>query len=61
APPFDGRFSWFAYEEAVDDWLDITTLPPAAQGTKRESNTGRRCQHLHTLVGVSQYLSFQAW
>ena len=28
APSFDGRISWFAYEEAIDDWLDITTLTP---------------------------------
>jgi len=26
APSFDGRTSWFAYEEAIYDWLDITTL-----------------------------------
>ena len=25
-PAFDGRSSWFAYEEAIDDWLDITPL-----------------------------------
>ena len=25
-PAFNGRSSWFAYEEAIDDWLDITTL-----------------------------------
>ena len=25
-PAFSGRESWFAYEEAIDDWLDITTL-----------------------------------
>ena len=28
APSFDGRISWFAFEEAIDDWLDITTLAP---------------------------------
>ena len=28
APSVDGRISWFAYEEAIDDWLDITTLAP---------------------------------
>ena len=27
APSFDGRISWFAFEEAIDDWLDIATLP----------------------------------
>ena len=28
APSFDGRTSRFAYEEAIADWLDITTLTP---------------------------------
>ena len=28
APSFDGRISWFAFEEAIDDWLDLTTLAP---------------------------------
>ena len=31
-PAFDGRGSWFAYEEAIDDWLDITTLDSEKQG-----------------------------
>ena len=31
-PSFDGRSSWFAYEEAVDDWVGITTLDPERQG-----------------------------
>lgn len=26
-PSFDGRMSWFQYEELIDDWLDITELP----------------------------------
>ena len=30
-PSFGGRISWFAFEEAVDDWLDITTLAPEKQ------------------------------
>ena len=25
---FDGRIAWFAYEEAIDDGLDITTVTP---------------------------------
>ena len=25
-PRYDGRTSWFAYEEAVDDWVDVTEL-----------------------------------
>ena len=31
-PAFDGRSSWVAYEEAIDDWLDITTLPGEKHG-----------------------------
>ena len=31
-PAFDGRSSWFAYEEAIDDWLDITTIPQEKHG-----------------------------
>ena len=30
-PSFDGRISRFAFEEAVDDWFDITTLAPEKQ------------------------------
>jgi hypothetical protein len=30
-PAFDGRTSWFAYEELVADWLDVTTLDPEKQ------------------------------
>ena len=26
APSFDGRIFWFAFEEAIYDWLDVTTL-----------------------------------
>ena len=31
-PSFDGRSSWFAYEGALDGWVDITTLDPEKQG-----------------------------
>ena len=31
-PSFGGRSSWFSYEEAVDDWVDITTLDPEKLG-----------------------------
>ena len=31
-PSYDGRMSWFAYEEAVDDWCDITELPADKRG-----------------------------
>ena len=25
-PGFDGKTSWFAFEDAIDDWCDITEL-----------------------------------
>ena len=31
-PACDGRSSWFAYEDAIDDWVDITELEPEKQG-----------------------------
>ena len=30
-PSFDGRTSWFAFEEAVEDWCDLTELAPEKQ------------------------------
>ena len=32
APPFNGTGSWFAYEQAIDDWISMTTLDPAKHG-----------------------------
>ena len=32
APPFDGLSSWFAYEELIDDWVELTELNPAKHG-----------------------------
>ena len=31
-PSFDGRISWFQYEDLVEEWLDITSLDPEKQG-----------------------------
>ena len=31
-PLYDGRSFWFAYEEAIDDWCDITELEPEKRG-----------------------------
>ena len=37
---FDGRSSWLAYEEAVDDWIDICTLDPEKQGPSLNDRLG---------------------
>ena len=31
-PLYDGKSSWLAYEEAIDDWCDLTELEPATRG-----------------------------
>ena len=31
-PSYDGRSSWFAYEDAIDDWCDITELDAEKRG-----------------------------
>ena len=36
-PAFNGRGSWFAYEEMVLDWLDMTIVPPERQGPALKS------------------------
>ena len=36
-PAYDGRTSWFAYEELIDDWVDMTTLEPTKHGPALKS------------------------
>ena len=50
APSFDGRTSWFAYEEAIGDWLDITTLAPDKWAPSLNAILVG-CQHLQTTFG----------
>ena len=32
APAYDGRTSFFAFEDTIDDWCDITELEPEKRG-----------------------------
>ena len=32
APAYDGRTSFFAFEDAIDDWCDITEVEPERHG-----------------------------
>ena len=36
-PAFNGQFSWFQYEERIDEWCDITTLTPRRRGPMLKS------------------------
>ena len=40
APSFEGGTAWSAYAEAINDWLDITTLTLDKVGAKPKSQTG---------------------
>ena len=31
-PAYNGRSSWFAYEELIDEWVDLTVINPEKQG-----------------------------
>ena len=50
-PGYTGRTSWFAHEDAIDDWLDITTLEPEKQGPSLKKQITRRCSAIQAIVG----------
>ena len=31
-PSYNGRSSWFAHEELIDEWVDLTVINPEKQG-----------------------------
>ena len=39
-PSYDGRSSWFAYEDAIDDWCDVTELGNDKRGPALRSRLG---------------------
>ena len=41
APAYDGRTSFFAFEDAIDDWCGITELEPEKPRTCIEKQIGR--------------------
>ncbi|CAE7547478.1 unnamed protein product, partial [Symbiodinium sp. CCMP2456] len=49
-PSFDGRGSWFAYEDAIDDWCDITELDNDKRGPAlRNRLEGEAAIHKRTI------------
>ena len=36
-PSYDGRVSWFRYEELVDDWVTFTTIDEFKRGPRLKS------------------------
>ena len=39
APAYDGRTSFFAFEDAIDDWCDITELEAEKRGPALRKQT----------------------
>ena len=44
-PTFDGQSSWFEFEDLIDDWVGITTLPQEKLGPSLKNS----------LVGAAEY------
>ena len=42
APAYDGRTSFFAFEDAVDDWCDITEPEPEKRGPALQTDWKER-------------------
>ena len=40
APMYNGTTSWFAYEEMIDDWIDVTELEPEKRGPALRNRLG---------------------
>ena len=51
APAYDGRTSFFAFEDAIDDWCDITELEPEKRGPAFAQSTGRRGAAIQEVIG----------
>ena len=51
-PSYDGKVSWFRYEELVDDWVTITTVEAA----KRMSTTVAELHGLMRCYGSALFL-----
>ena len=49
-PTFDGRASWFQYEEAIDEWCDVTKLEDVKRGPAlRNQLEGQAALYKHLL------------
>ena len=51
APSFDGRVSWFSFEEAVDDWLGITPLTQEQWAPSLKGKIDRRSNVIQATLG----------
>ena len=50
APAYDGRTSFFAFEDAIDDWCDITELEPEKRGPALQNRLEGEAQQYKRLL-----------
>ena len=52
-PGFDGKTSWFAFEDAIDDWCDITELEAEKWGPALRNRQARHQSTRDCLIEMS--------
>ena len=55
APAYDGRTSLFAFEDAIDDWCDITELEAERRGPALRNQTRRWCRSIQNVTRIENY------
>ena len=55
APVYDGRTSFFAFEDAIDDWCDITEMEPEKRGPalRNRLEGERRCELFQKILATT--------
>jgi len=55
APAYDGRTSFFAFEDAIDDWCDITELEPEKRGPALRNRLEGEAQQYKRLLDSERF------
>ena len=50
APAFDGKMPWFTFEDAIDDWTDITDSKPEKWGIELRNRLTGEVEHMKNLL-----------
>ena len=53
-PSFDGRSSWFTYEDSIDDWVELTDEPQAKHGIMLKQRLIHDAEHFKSLLETSK-------
>ena len=53
-PSFDGRSSWFTYEDSIDDWVELTDEPQQKHGIMLKQRLIHDAEHFKSLLETSK-------